>query len=200
MDKNSVGQIDIAVTIGLGGLITQTVWLGPASLSLPVGMLLGLCYTVWKNRDNTRMTSAFPKPSRKTFYYIMIGLFVLLVSGFIMSSIPNGMTTNQKAIENSIKALGAVRLGIGIIVVAPIVEEYLFRHLMIGPSGGTMRLVVSSVAFGLIHAPINQTLAFTYYATMGATLGLCYMRGERMTTSLPIHMIYNSIGFLLMMM
>lgn len=144
------------------------------------------------------MTSAFPRPSMKTVYYIMIGLFVLLVSGFIMSSIPNGMTTNQKAIENSIKALGAVRLGIGIIVVAPIVEEYLFRHLMIGPSGGTMRLVVSSVAFGLIHAPINQTLAFTYYATMGATLGLCYMRGERMTTSLPIHMIYNSIGFLLM--
>ena len=200
MKKDSVGQIDVAITVGFGGLIAQAMWLGPASIGLPVGASLGLCYIIWKNRKNTRITSAFPKPSMKTLYYIMIGLFVLFVSGFIMSSIPNGITTNQKAIEHSIETLGAFRLGVGVIVVAPTVEEYLFRHLMIGPTGGAVRLVISSVLFGLIHAPINQLLAFTYYAAMGATLGLCYMKGERMTTSLPIHMIYNSVGFLLMAM
>lgn len=188
-----------ALAIGFMALIAQSLWLAPVNIGWPVGATVGLALMLWAERRNPEVTSSFQKPTKQTFYYIMIGLAVLLVSGWMLSLV-SGPMTNQEALEGSMKTLGSVRLGLAVVVIAPLVEEYVFRHLLVGPNGSMMRLVIISLFFGYEHVGQLNLVPLTYYSAMGVVLGICYLRGDKLTTSMPLHMIYNAIGFGLMVM
>lgn len=188
-----------ALAIGFMALIAQALWLAPVNIGWPVGATLGVAFMMWKERQNPEVTSSFQKPTKQTFYYIMIGLGVLLVSGWMLSLV-SGPMANQEALEGSMKTLGSVRLGLAVVVVAPLVEEYVFRHLLVGPDGGMTRLIIISLLFGYEHVGQLNLVPLTYYSTMGVVLGICYLRGDKLTTSIPLHIIYNAIGFGLMVM
>ena len=117
-----------------------------------------------------------------------------------MLSLVSGPTENQQAIETSMKTLGSLRLGLAVVVIAPLVEEYVFRHLLVGPDGSMTRLIIISLFFGYEHMGQMSLIPFTYYSAMGVVLGICYLRGDKLTTSIPLHMIYNAIGLGLMVM
>lgn len=188
-----------ALAIGFMALIAQALWLAPVNLGWPVGATLGVALMLWKERRNPEVTSSIQKPTKQTFYYIMIGLCVLFVSGWMLSLV-TGPTENQQAIETSMKTLGSGRLGLAVVLIAPLVEEYVFRHLLVGPSGTMTRLIAISLLFGYEHVGQLNLVPLTYYSTMGVVLGICYLRGDKLTTSIPLHMIYNAIGFGLMAM
>lgn len=188
-----------ALAIGFMALIAQALWLAPVNIGWPVGATLGVALMVWKERRNTEVTSSIQKPTKQTFYYIMIGLCVLFISGWMLSLV-SGPMANQEALEGSMKTLGVVRLGLAVVVIAPLVEEYVFRHLLVGPSGTMTRLIAVSLLFGYEHVGQLNLVPLTYYSAMGVVLGLCYLRGDKLTTSVPLHMIYNAIGFGLMVM
>ena len=188
-----------ALAIGFMALIAQSLWLAPVNIGWPVGATVGLALMLWAERRNQEVTSSFQKPTKQTFYYIMIGLAVLLVSGWMLSLV-SGPMANQEALEGSMKTLGGVRLGLAVVVIAPLVEEYVFRHLLVGPNGSVMRLVIISLFFGYEHVGQLSLVPLTYYSAMGVVLGICYLRGDKLTTSMPLHMIYNAIGFSLMVM
>lgn len=188
-----------ALAIGFMALIAQALWLAPVNIGWPLGAALGLALMLWKERRNPEVTSSIQKPTKQTFYYIMIGLGVLLVSGWMLSLV-SGPMANQEALEGSMKTLGVVRLGLAVVVIAPLVEEYVFRHLLVGPSGTMTRLIAVSLLFGYEHVGQLNLVPLTYYSAMGVVLGLCYLRGDKLTTSVPLHMIYNAIGFGLMVM
>ena len=188
-----------ALAIGFMALIAQALWLTPIDIGWPVGATLGVAFMMWMERRNPEVTGSLPKPTKQTFYYIMIGLCVLLLSGWMLSLV-SGPMTNQEALEGSMKTLGSVRLGFAVVVIAPLVEEYVFRHLLVGPHGSMMRLIAISLLFGYEHVGQLSLVPLTYYSAMGVVLGLCYLRGDKLTTSVPLHMIYNAIGFGLMVM
>lgn len=188
-----------ALAIGFTALAAQILWLAPIDIGWSVGATLGVAYMMWLERRNPEVTSSFQKPTKQTFYYIMIGLAVLLVSGWMLSLV-SGPMTNQEALEGSIKTLGVVRLGLAVVVIAPLVEEYVFRHLLVGPMGTMTRLIAISLLFGYEHVGQLNLVPLTYYSAMGVVLGICYLRGDKLTTSIPLHMIYNAIGFGLMVM
>lgn len=188
-----------ALAIGFMALIAQALWLAPVNIGWPVGATLGVALMMWKERRNPEVTSSIQKPTKQTFYYIMIGLCVLLLSGWMLSLV-SGPTANQQTIEESMKTLGSLRLGLAVVVIAPLVEEYVFRHLLVGPNGGMTRLIAVSLLFGYEHVGQLNLVPLTYYSAMGVVLGICYLRGDKLTTSIPLHMIYNTIGFGLMVM
>lgn len=188
-----------ALAIGFMALIAQSLWLAPVNLGWPLGATLGVTLMLWKERQNPELTSSIQKPNKQTFYYIMIGLCVLLLSGWMLSFV-SGPTANQQAVEESMKTLGSVRLGFAVVVIAPLVEEYVFRHLLVGPTGTMTRLIIISLFFGYEHVGQLSLVPLTYYSAMGVVLGLCYLRGDKLTTSVPLHMIYNAIGFGLLVM
>ena len=188
-----------ALAIGFMALIAQALWLAPVNIGWPLGATLGVALMLWKERRNPEVTSSIQKPTKQTFYYIMIGLCILFISGWMLSLV-SGPTENQQAIETSMKTLGSVRLGLAVVVIAPLVEEYVFRHLLVGPDGSMTRLIIISLFFGYEHMGQMSLIPFTYYSAMGVVLGLCYLRGDKLTTSVPLHMIYNAIGFGLMVM
>lgn len=188
-----------ALAIGFMALIAQALWLAPVNIGWPMGATLGVALMVWRERRNPEVTGSIQKPTKQTFYYIMTGLCVLFISGWMLSLV-SGTTENQQAIETSMKTLGSVRLGLAVVVIAPLVEEYVFRHLLVGPSGTMTRLIAVSLLFGYEHVGQLNLVPLTYYSAMGVVLGICYLRGDKLTTSIPLHMIYNAIGFGLMVM
>ncbi len=83
---------------------------------------------------------------------------------------------------------------ISVVILAPIVEEIIFRKMIIDRLrrfGGTLAVVISSVAFALIHTNLYQ---FPYALTVGLLLGYVYVRSGDIRYTVAIHMIMNFLG------
>jgi membrane protease YdiL (CAAX protease family) len=81
-----------------------------------------------------------------------------------------------------------------IVIIGPIVEELIFRKLMIDRLsiyGDRMAIIFSAVAFGLMHGNLYQL----FYATLlGALLGYVYTYTRDIKYTIFMHMIINFIG------
>ncbi|MBQ7333836.1 MAG: CPBP family intramembrane metalloprotease [Clostridia bacterium] len=81
-----------------------------------------------------------------------------------------------------------------VVILAPIVEELIFRKLMIDKLsryGDTVAIIVSAVAFGLFHGNFYQ---FFYAAFLGLLLGYVYCKSGKVKYTIIYHMIINFLG------
>ncbi len=81
-----------------------------------------------------------------------------------------------------------------VVIVAPIIEEFIFRKLMIDKLsryGDTVAIIVSAVAFGLFHGNFFQ---FFYAAFLGLLLGYVYCKSGKIKYTIVYHMIINFLG------
>ena len=77
---------------------------------------------------------------------------------------------------------------------APIVEEYMFRKVMIGTLGrygSGFAIIISSVAFGLFHGNLYQ---FFYCFLAGLLLGYVYVKSGKLWVCMLMHSILNFLG------
>ena len=80
------------------------------------------------------------------------------------------------------------------VILAPIVEEFIFRKLMIdklSKYGYITAILVSSLAFGLFHGNLYQ---FFYAALVGILLGYIYVKSGNWLISVLMHAIINFYG------
>ena len=80
------------------------------------------------------------------------------------------------------------------VVIGPIVEELIFRKLIIdrlSVFGDLTAVLISSVAFGLFHGNLYQ---FFYAAGLGLVLGYIYTKTGNLLYPILMHMILNFIG------
>ena len=80
------------------------------------------------------------------------------------------------------------------VILAPIIEELMFRKFMIdrfSRYGDLLAVIVSSVAFGLFHGNFYQ---FFYATMLGFILGYIYTRTRNVKYSILMHMIINFFG------
>jgi len=81
-----------------------------------------------------------------------------------------------------------------VVIIAPIVEELIFRKLMIDKLsrfGDSFAIIISAVAFGLFHGNFYQ---FFYAAFLGLLLGYVYCRSGKVKYTVIFHMIINFLG------
>ncbi len=81
-----------------------------------------------------------------------------------------------------------------VVIVGPIIEELLFRKLMIdrfSKYGDMLAIIFSAVAFGLFHGNFYQ---FFYAAFLGLLLGYVYTKSGDVRYTITMHMIINFIG------
>jgi len=81
-----------------------------------------------------------------------------------------------------------------VVIVAPIIEEFIFRKLMIDKLsryGDLVAIITSSVAFGLFHGNFYQ---FFYAAFLGLLLGYLYAKSGNIKYTVAFHMIINFLG------
>lgn len=81
-----------------------------------------------------------------------------------------------------------------VVIIGPIIEELLFRKLMIdriSKYGDTLAIIVSAVAFGLFHGNFYQ---FFYACFLGLLLGYMYTKTRDVKYTVIMHMIINFLG------
>ncbi len=87
-----------------------------------------------------------------------------------------------------------------VVVIGPIVEELLFRKLMIdrlGRYGDAVAITASAIAFGFFHGNFYQ---FFYAAMLGFILGYIYTKTRDVKYTVLLHMIINFLGSILPML
>lgn len=83
------------------------------------------------------------------------------------------------------------------VLLAPVIEETLFRKLLIDrvkQFGDLLAVVLSGVMFGLFHGNFSQ---FFYAAGVGMVFAYVYVRTGRLRYSIAMHMIVNFMGAVL---
>ena len=122
-----------------------------------------------------------------------IGAMVMMMEGVSNS-------TNQATIEN-IHMNPFVLITLTVIM-APIVEELVFRGILMGRvfnPDSIVGLIVSSLLFGLAHMP-NSIGVWIVYAGMGFVLGTVYRKCQKLEYCIMAHMINNSIAVSMMLL
>ena len=79
-------------------------------------------------------------------------------------------------------------------ILAPIMEEIFFRKLIIdriSPWGELPAILISGVAFGLIHGNFSQ---FFYAAALGMLFGAIYLKTGKLRYTVALHMAINLVG------
>ena len=130
-----------------------------------------------------------------------LGIYIVTRIGSIvmmMEGVSN--STNQAAIENA--HMNPFVLITVTVIMAPIVEELIFRGLLMGRvfnPDSIVGLILSSLLFGLVHMP-NSIGVWIIYAGMGFTLGTVYRKFQKLEYCIMAHMINNSIAVSMMLL
>lgn len=97
---------------------------------------------------------------------------------------------------SGIGGAGLVALGIGVVVIAPIVEELFFRGLLLGTMrrrwGTATAVVASSLFFGATHF---QPLQFAGLTLAGLVFAAAVVRTGRLGTAIAVHIGFNATTF-----
>lgn len=122
-----------------------------------------------------------------------IGAMVMMWEGVSNS-------TNQAIIENL--HMNPFVLITFTVIMAPIVEELVFRGILMGRvfnPDSIVGLILSSLLFGLAHMP-NSIGVWIVYAGMGFALGTAYRKFQKLEYCIMAHMINNTIAVSMMLL
>ena len=146
----------------------------------------------------------------KTLSYLkawgMIGLtylgiyIVTRIGAMVMMWEGVSNSTNQEIIENA--HMNPFVLITITVIMAPIVEELVFRGILMGRvfnPDSIVGLILSSLLFGLAHMP-NSIGVWIVYAGMGFVLGTVYRKCQKLEYCIMAHMINNSIAVSMMLL
>ncbi|UYQ77216.1 CPBP family intramembrane metalloprotease [Glutamicibacter sp. JL.03c] len=152
--------------------------------------------------------------SFKTMRYHPWAKWLMLPGGWLLTIMANaviaGLTgqvvtsENQAALEDMATS---VPLPVMLVVTAlfgPFVEEYFFRHLLIGKLSRKLNvwlcLLISTVLFAGIHfvgAGVGSWLEVVPYFMLGISMGLAYiLSGKSMAYSYLLHVLNNTVALL----
>ena len=127
--------------------------------------------------------------------YIVTGLGAMVM---MWEGVSN--STNQAAIENA--HMNPFVLITVTVIMAPIVEELVFRGLLMGRvfnPDSIVGLILSGLLFGLVHTP-NSMGVWIIYGGMGLVLATVYRVSKKLEYSIMAHMIKNSIAVSMMLL
>ncbi|MHD0396852.1 lysostaphin resistance A-like protein [Staphylococcus simulans] len=93
-------------------------------------------------------------------------------------------------------------LFLDIVILTPIIEELIFRHLIIHELGKkigyTAGAIISVIVFAFVHVTnASSPFEFGVYVIMASALVFVYMYAHRnLAVSIAFHMIVNGVGFI----
>ncbi|WP_101615775.1 CPBP family intramembrane glutamic endopeptidase [Bifidobacterium margollesii] len=141
---------------------------------------------------------ARPGVGRYLSFFVM-GVPIMMVGSLLGSVISDMLSAGQAsnaldevASDNSIG--GIILQFVVFVVLAPLVEEYVFRKQIIDRTrvyGEGLSIIFSALIFGLMHANFYQ---FFYAFGWGLLWGYVYMRTGRVRYTIGLHALVNLLG------
>lgn len=215
MEKKEMSHIGFGLTLIV--LLGQVVSVGLMSLapgifsgviggmmSSYIGMyLIGVPLLLWLTRQMSRATLS-KKASPTAKEWLRLSILAIGASSFINLSFNvlfmQFTGKNGNVAGESISQLGLIQNLVIVVILAPIIEELLFRQLfykLLASFGKKNFIIVSSVCFGLFHQNISQSL---YATVLGIVLGGLLWQTGNILYPILFHIMFNFIsGFLPML-
>lgn len=133
------------------------------------------------------------------FFCVSIPIMFLgsIMGGIVSSAISGGGAKDR--VSDLISSSDTLELFIFFVILAPLVEEFLFRKQLIDKLrvyGEKRAIVFSALAFALFHTNLFQ---FFYAFGLGLVFGYMYMRTSRLRYTIFLHMIINFRGSIVAM-
>ena len=134
------------------------------------------------------------------FLLALIMCFALMYCGNIVGTVITTIVGVLKgsAVDNALMtyATGAnmVVTFLYMVICAPILEEYIFRKLIVDRTvkyGQGVAVVLSGLMFGLFHGNLNQ---FAYAFLLGMFLAFLYVKTGDLKVTIGLHMCINFMG------
>lgn len=131
-----------------------------------------------------------------TFRYWLIGLAIMVVSNFIIGKLGIGTSSNDTSVQSSLFASPFIA-GISVVVLAPFIEEMVFRmgfRKII--KGKWVFILTSGIIFGSLHVVLSlsswyELLYLIPYCSLGIAFGHIYADTDNFYFSFIIHMLHN---------
>lgn len=129
----------------------------------------------------------------------IIGIVLMGISSYIVSSITNIPTAENETLVREYIKLFPVYMTFSTVIYAPFVEEITFRKTFKNIiNDKTLFILVSGIIFGLIHIGIsdnttNDLLMIIPYIIMGIDFSYIYCKSDNIFTTITIHSIHNLI-------
>ncbi|MES5957254.1 CPBP family intramembrane metalloprotease [Bacillus fungorum] len=138
------------------------------------------------------------KLSRNLFVWILVGIIVVFLAQMVGSMLDKGVfqLTTQSANTSSTVAAAAISpvALISIVLLAPLVEEFVFRYAAINiltrKFKQTWSILISSLFFSIMH--FDFPFIFGYFL-IGLVLAVVYVRTNRLLVSFVVHATMNLI-------
>jgi membrane protease YdiL (CAAX protease family) len=139
---------------------------------------------------------------------VVLGGFVLaLIGAGVLGAIQEQLfsieVTEQDAIMQLVEegdTFDLVLLTISAVVLAPVSEELLFRHMffrrMLHGAGPTLAWVLPALAFSLFHFNLS---GLVIYVWLGLVFAAAYLFSGRLWVAMAVHASYNAAGVALLL-
>ncbi len=103
-------------------------------------------------------------------------------------------------IARTISLPGFILLAVAAVIVAPVVEELIFRRIFFEfftrLMGGAFSLIFTSLLFALVHCTLVQ---FAALFLLGVAFQLVYLRRRSLYPAILFHMTHNACAFLMIL-
>lgn len=207
----SLDQLAELFIIGYNANTNKIIWALFAFVTLII-----TCALIFKYLSNRKQLPKVNKQMVVRGLYHALGM-LLLMALWSIALIPlksfnlNGTSTNQSTLESISKANAISQLFIIIMtcIAAPIIEEFLFRYLIITPyKKGKSRIIAtifSAILFATVHMLVQYTsihnshqaiialIQTLEYLTISTYLSIYYYKNNNIEQNMFIHGCYNTI-------
>ncbi|MFJ8219352.1 MULTISPECIES: CPBP family intramembrane glutamic endopeptidase [Bacillus cereus group] len=142
------------------------------------------------------------KLSRNSFVWILIGIILIFLAQMVGSILDKSvfqLTTQSTNTSSTVAgvAVSPVAL-ISIVLLAPLVEELVFRYaainILIHKFNKTWSIIISSLVFSIMH--FDFPFVFGYFL-IGLVLAVVYVRTNRLLVSFFVHASMNLVVVIL---
>lgn len=171
--------------------------------SCALAIILFFLYRNDLKEEFKKFKNNFSSNLDKGLKYWCYGLIGMAVSNFLIGWLfSNGQANNEETVQSMISALPWLML-INAGVIAPIVEELVFRKSLKDVfSNKWLFIGISGLLFGLAHVVGNveiwtDWLFIIPYGSLGAAFAAAYYDSDTVFTPIMIHMMHNIVLVLL---
>lgn len=146
------------------------------------------------------------KTIKYTTIAMLVSVAVRLTTSYVLNEELEEVSANQELVESYLFGKNGKEMILFAVVVAPAIEEYVFRYAINGQllSGlpSKYRIVIGSTIFSLMHVgykPFQKDLKHAVYLTseyIGASvvLSTIYEKEGTIMSTIPVHVLINGIG------
>ena len=189
--KAETYQISKPWTIGIGILLIFLALLVFIVVAKKIGIL-------------SQSGKVFQKGDGKRISLGILGMFLISILGTALLRWLNGevTTANQASLIEEFQRGNGILLPIMLGVLAPVVEEIIFRGILplkIFKGYEGWGYIVGGLLFALFHGPTN-IVSFVIYAVSSVILTLLAYRTRRLEVSIAVHMINNGLPAIIMLL